>query len=118
MLNNENVVAKKMANAVAFMCLKKSLKKKHFNGTLPETVQGDFSDVFIIDANGGKFGWTDCCRLSSQELEELCSDVATGIYEFLVEVQRGEYAASLEEAYQITSTWKDPMHLRKIPAVS
>ena len=102
----ENLVAKKMAKALAFMCLNEHFKLPLHSGRDPVSRTGDYTDVVVTDAKGRKMAWNQACRVSYREREKMMEDVAEGIYDFLVNIETETYAKRLEDAYRASVHWK------------
>lgn len=108
MSTQEKIIAQKMAKALAFLCLNDHFKEPLHNGKIPVTKNGDFSDVFIIDADGEHMIWHQTCRISYDERESMIAEVANGIYDFLINVETDVYSNKLENAYRASAHWKAP----------
>lgn len=95
----EKHVAKKMAMALAFMCM-----KDYFRQPLKERTsfsgEDDCAGVFIATAKGKKVLHCQKCHLSVME------DIADGIYDFLLNIETEAYARKLEDAYHASVHWK------------
>lgn len=105
---DERLVAKRMAKALAFLCLDEHLKQPLHNGKKPLSKTGDYTDVFITDAEGRRIIWCQACRVSALEKTRMVEDVVTGIYDFLLNVETEGYARRLEEAYKASKDWNEP----------
>lgn len=103
---NEQLIAKKMAKALAFLCLNEHLQTPLHNGEQPVSKTGDYSDVFITDAEGRQIVWCQACRVSCKERERVFDDVAKGIYDFLLNIETDFYTRRLERAYRACVHWK------------
>lgn len=110
---NERLVAKKMAKALAFLCLNEHFKLPLHNGDNPVSKTGDYTDVFITDAEGNQMIWCQTCRVSYHEREMMVEDVANGIYDFLLNIETDSYARRLEDAYRASVHWKESGYKRK-----
>lgn len=111
---DERLVAKRMAKALAFLCLNDHFKLPLHNGSSPVSKTGDYSDVFITDAEGHQTIWCQTCRVSYQEREKMIKDVADGIYDFLLNIETDSYARRLENAYHVSVHLKEADHKRKL----
>lgn len=103
----ENHVARKMARALAFMCLNDHFKQPLHSGHDPVSHTGDYTDVMITDAKGRRMAWCNVCRVFSHEREKMIEDVAEGIYDFLLNIETETYSKRLEDAYRESIRWKD-----------
>lgn len=104
---DERIVAKKMAKALAFLCLTEHFKLPLHNGSFPVSKTGDYTDVFVTDAEGHRTIWCQTCRVSYHEREMMIEDVADGIYDFLLNIETDSYARKLEDAYGASVRWKE-----------
>ena len=107
---DERLVAKKMAKALAFLCLNEHFKLPLHNGNNPVSKTGD---VFITDAEGRQMIWCQTCRVSYHEREMMVEDVANGIYDFLLNIETDSYARRLEDAYRASVHWKESGYKKK-----
>lgn len=103
----ENPVARRMARALAFMCLNDHFGLPMHSGHAPVSRTGDYSDVTITDAKGRKMAWSRVCRVSGREREKMMDDVADGIYDFLMNIETEAYAKRLADAYHKSVRWKE-----------
>ena len=108
----ENHVARRMARALAFMCLNDHFRQPLHSGHDPVSHTGDYTDVVITDARGRQMMWSHVCRVSSHEREKIMEDVAEGIYNFLLNIETETYAKQLEDAYRASVHWKNADVLR------
>ncbi len=104
---DERIVAKKMAKSLAFLCLNEHFKRPLHNGSVPVSKTGDYTDIFITDAEGHRLAWNRTCRVSFYEREMMLEDVADGIYDFLLNIETTSYTRRLEKAYQTFVHWKE-----------
>ena len=52
-------------------------------GTSPVSNTGDFSDVYVVDANGRKIPWNEASRISQVEMKELMQTAVSRVYAVL-----------------------------------
>lgn len=103
----EKHIARKMAKALAFMCLNDHFKLPLHSGHSPVSRTGDYTDVTITDAKGRKIPWSHVCRVSYSEREKMMQDVTNGIYDFLLNIETEAFARRLEDAYRASAHWKE-----------
>ena len=106
MVAQENHVAKRMAEALAFMCLNNHFRQPLHSGHDPVSRTGDYTDVMITDAKGRRMPWCQVSRVSSLERKKMMEDVANAIYDFLLNIETENYAGRLEDAYHASIRWK------------
>ena len=69
---------------------------------------GDFSDVFVIDANGRKFPWNEASHISDSEMKELMQTVVNRIYDVLLYKDNAEFKEMVLNFYLLyTKGWDD-----------
>ncbi len=107
MAADERLIAKKMAKALTFLCLNEHFKQPLHNGSVPVSKTGDYTDVFIVDAEGKQTVWSQTCRVAYHEREQMVENVTKGIYDFLINVETESYIHRLKEAYQSCRGWKE-----------
>lgn len=105
---DERLVARRMAKALAFLCLNEHFKQPLHNGKKPLSKTGDYTDVFITDAEGHRIIWCQACRVSAVEKTMMMEDVVSGIYDFLLNMEKDAYSRRLEDAYKASKDWNDP----------
>lgn len=110
---DERLVAERMAKALAFLCLNEHFKQPLHNGKQPLSKTGDYTDVFITDADGRRIIWCQACRVSAVEKTMIIEDVVSGIYDFLLNMESDAFGRRLEEAYKASKDWKGPRLFRK-----
>ena len=96
----EKHVAKKMATALAFMCMKDYFQKPFKKGRSSLSGKDEYADVYITTAKGKKVLHCQACHMSVME------DIADGIYDFLLNIETEDYAKRLEDAYHASVHWK------------
>ncbi len=114
MTADERLVAKKMAKALAFLCLNEHFKLPLHNGKNPVSKTGDYTDVFVTDAEGKQTTWCQTCRVSFHERDLIVQDVTKGIYDFLINVETESYIYRLKEAYLSCKGWKESGYKKRM----
>ncbi len=102
---DERNVARKMAKALALLCVGNSFMEYLHDGKRPFSKKGDYSDVIIRDANGDEVAWNKACHISDEERDKLIKDIVDGISDFLLNVETEEYSERLESAYEASQSW-------------
>lgn len=78
-------------------------------GTAPVSNTGDFSDVFVIDANGNKTPWDKVSRISQEEMKELMQAAVNRVYAVLTHDGDAEFEENvLNHALTYTRRWDEP----------
>jgi hypothetical protein len=57
--NDEQRVAAHLAKIMAMICVRNSSLEDLHAGQVPTTRTGDYSDVFVVDADGRRIPWPD-----------------------------------------------------------
>ncbi len=61
--NDEERIAARLAKIMAMMCVRNSRLEDLHAGPVPVTHTGDYSDVFVVDADGRRIPWPDVSRI-------------------------------------------------------
>lgn len=66
-----------LAKAMAMICVRNTMLKDLHAGKVPVTRTGDFSDVFVVDAEGNRLPWKEVSRFDDDEMRDLMRQVVT-----------------------------------------
>lgn len=78
-------------------------------GISPVSNKGDFSDVFVVDANGNKIPWNKASRITQAEMKELMQTAVNRVYDVLVHEGDAEFEERvLRHALGFTKGWDEP----------
>ncbi|MBR1778242.1 MAG: hypothetical protein IJ752_06640 [Alphaproteobacteria bacterium] len=102
----EKLAAKKMAAALAFICMKDYFQYPFKKGQTSFPKE-EYADVFITDVKGRQLLHCQACHMSVME------NIADGIYDFLLNIETDAYVKRLEDAYHASVHWKKA-HASKI----
>jgi len=69
--NDEQRVAVRLAKIMALICVRNSSLEDLHAGQVPTTRTGDYSDVFVVDADGRRIPWPDVSRIDDDEMRAL-----------------------------------------------
>ncbi len=64
------------------LCVRNTQLETLHAGQGPITWTGDYSDVFVVDADGRRIPWSDVSRIDDAEMRELMRDVVNRVYTF------------------------------------
>ena len=104
-MKNKSELAKAI---VAYSFRNTSLEDIHA-GLSPVSKTGDFSDVFVIDANGRKIPWPRVSRISQEEMKELMQTAVNRVYAVLSHEGDTEFEEEvLNHALTYTRKWDEP----------
>lgn len=78
-------------------------------GVSPVSNTGDFSDVFVVDANGNKIPWNRVSHISQEEMKELMRTAVNRVCAVLLHDGDAEFEEQvLDYALQFTRGWDEP----------
>ena len=66
------------------------------SGLTPVTRTGDYSDVFVHDADGRRIPWTEISRIDDDELRTLMQEIVNRLYTFHLEANDPKLQATIE----------------------
>ena len=98
-----------LAKAITAFCFRNTSIESIHAGIFPVSNTGDFSDVFVVDANGQKILWTEASRISQAEMKELMRTAVNRVYAVLShEDDTGFEESVLNHALTFTHEWDEP----------
>jgi hypothetical protein len=80
---------------------------------VPVTQTGDYSDVFVLDAEGRKIPWADASRIDDYQMRALMREVVNRLYTFHVSCDDPEFLKLAEKWMTVAGNWDEPEIDRK-----
>ena len=68
---------------MAVYCFRNTSIDNIHAGAVPVSNTGDFSDVFVVDANGRQIPWNRVSRISQDEMKTLMQTAVNRLYDVL-----------------------------------
>ncbi len=105
------------AKMVAAACVRRGQLEGFHAGVTPVTLTGDYSDVFVIDAEGRRIPWKDVSRIDQSEMKRLMIGVVDRLYTFFARTlfapkEDVEFDRALDRAVVPWIThWNEPTYL-------
>lgn len=97
------------AKAMAMICVRNTMLEGLHAGRVPVTKTGDFSDVFVVDADGQHIPWTEVSRLDDDEMRDLMRQVVNRLYTFQVRFGEPEFQAFVDRWLGAARKWDEPV---------
>ena len=72
---DEERIAARLAKLMAMICVRNTGIEELHAGTVPVTHTGDYSDVFITDADGRQIRWSDASHLDDDQMRSLMRQI-------------------------------------------
>jgi hypothetical protein len=70
---------------MAMLCVRNTRLETLHSGPSPVTRTGDFSDVFVEDADGRRIPWSEVSRVDDGEMRQLMQEIVNRFYTFHLE---------------------------------
>lgn len=115
---DEEKIAAQLAKAMAMICVRNTMLEDLHAGRVPTTRTGDFTDVFVVDAEGNRFAWTEVSRLDDDEMRDLMRRVVNRLYTFQLCFGEPEFRAFVDHWLGATRRWDEPTLDRGLPGAS
>jgi len=77
---DEERIAARLAKSMAMICVRNTGIENLHAGTVPVTHTGDFSDVFVTDADGRRIAWTDVSHMDDDVMRDLMRQIVDRLY--------------------------------------
>lgn len=106
--NDEQRVAAHLAKILAMICVRNSSLEELHAGQVPTTRTGDYSDVFVVDADGRSIPWPDVSRIDNDEMRALMRDIVNRLYTFHICADAPGLQADVARWIAVASRWDEP----------
>lgn len=106
--DDEKRIASKLARIMAMHCVRNTLLETLHAGLTPVTLTGDYSDVFVVDADGRRIPWTKVSRINDAEMRQLMQEIVNRLYTFHLEANDPKLQASIERWMGAAMRWDEP----------
>lgn len=104
----EKRIAAQLAKAMAMLCVRNSCLEDLHAGVVPLTKTGDWSDVFVLDADGNRIPWRDVSRIDDDEMRSLMRDIVNRLYTFHLFADDPDLQAEIERWLSVAAKWDGP----------
>ena len=105
---HEEKVAAQLAKAMAMVCVRNTMLEDLHAGRVPVTKTGDFSDVFVVDAEGNRIPWTEVSRFDDDEMRDIMRQMVNRLYTFNLRIDEPEFQAMVARWLGATRGWDEP----------
>ncbi len=78
-------------------------------GPVPVTKTGDYSDVFVIDADGNRILWRTVSRFDDDEMRDLMRQVVNRLYTFQTCFAEPQFQALIDKWLDVARHWDEPV---------
>ena len=106
--DDENRIAAKLAKIMAMLCVRNTQLETLHAGLTPITRTGDYSDVFVLDADGRRIPWTEVSRFDEDEMRALMRDIVNRLYTFHLHADEPKLQATIERWMGVADKWDAP----------
>ena len=90
------------------LCVRNTQLETLHAGLTPFTRTGDYSDVFVVDANGRRIPWSEVSRIDEDEMRDLMRDIVNRLYTFHLEADDPKLQATIERWMGAAAEWEEP----------
>lgn len=105
---DEQRVAARLAKIMAMICVRNSRLEDLHAGQVPTTRTGDYSDVFVVDADGRHIPWPDVSRIDDDEMRTLMRDIVNRLHTFHLCAEEPRLQAKVARWMTVASQWDEP----------
>ena len=102
---DEERAAAKLAKAMAMICVRNTMLENIHAGRVPRTKSGDYSDVFVVDAEGNRIPWREVSHIDDNEMRDLMRQVVNRLYTFHLRIEEPEFQAFVDRWLVPTGKW-------------
>lgn len=105
---DEERIAAQLAKLMAMICVRNTGIEELHTGTVPVTHKGDYSDVFITDADGRQIPWSDASHLDDDEMRNLMRQIVDRLYTFHLKADDAGFRDHLDRWLAVAGRWDEP----------
>ena len=93
---------------MAMICVRNTGIEELHAGTVPVTHTGDYSDVFITDADGRQIPWSDASHLDDDQMRSLMRQIVDRLYTFHLKADDAGFRDHLDRWLAVAERWDEP----------
>lgn len=105
---DEERIAARLAKLMATICVRNTGIEKLHAGTVPVSHTGDYSDVFITDADGRQIPWPDASHIDDDQMRSLMRQIVDRLYTFHLKADDQEFRDHLDRWLTVAERWDEP----------
>jgi hypothetical protein len=106
-------IAASLAKVMAMMCVRNTGLEGLHAGVVPTTQSGDYSDVFVLDADGRKIPWADASHIDDDQMRTLMREIVNRLYTFHISCDDPEFLKLADKWLTVAGKWDEPELDRK-----
>lgn len=110
---DKDQIAASLAKVMAMMCVRNTGLEALHVGTVPATRTGDYSDVFVLDADGRRIPWSEVSHLDDDQMRDLMREIVNRLYTFHVNCDDPEFLHRADRWMTVAGKWDEPELDRK-----
>lgn len=93
---------------MAMICVRNTRLEDLHAGPVPLSRTGDYSDVFVLDAEGNRIPWPEVSRLDDNEMRDLMRQIINRLYTFHLRLGDPDFQHLIARWLSATRGWDDP----------
>ena len=93
---------------MAMLCVRDTHLEALHVGAVPITLTGDYSDVFVVDAEGRRIPWTEVSRIDDKDMGMLMRDFVNRLYTFQLKASHPMLQVQIARWMGIKRKWDEP----------
>lgn len=105
---DEERIAARLAKLMAMICVRNTGIEELHAGTVPVTHTGDYSDVFITDADGRRTPWSDASHIDDDQMRTLMRQIVDRLYTFHLKSDDAGFRDHLDRWLAVAERWDKP----------
>lgn len=107
-LQESKTIAIRLSKTLAAMCVRHTEIENIHAGKSPVTKTGDYSDVKVIDAEGGEIPWNEVSRISDDEMKTLMKRIVNRLYTFFIQEEDPRFQKQVNYFERVSAKWDAP----------
>ena len=101
-------IAASLAKIMAVMCVRNTRLEAVHAGVVPVTHNGDYSDVFVLDAEGRKIAWAEVSHIDDDAMRDLMRQIVNRLYTFQMSCDDPDFMSLIDRWMTVAGKWDEP----------
>lgn len=101
-------IAASLAKIMAMLCVRNTGLEAVHAGVVPVTRAGDYSDVFVVDADGRKIPWGEASFIDDDQMRDLMRQIVNRLFTFHMCCEDAEFMTLIERWMTVAGKWDEP----------
>jgi len=105
---DEECIAANLAKIMTLICVRNTHLENLHAGTVPTTLTGDYSDVFVVNAEGRTIPWFEVVHIDDIQMADLMRNIVNRLFAFHMKSGDPGFREDLDRWIAVAARWDYP----------